>query len=449
MTTYRINRSVIMTASRTGRLDLHGLSLDRVPSELFDNPLLVENVHSLDLSSNRLTSLPAELVKMTKLKELLLDDNKFTSLPIELCDLPSLRAMSIEGNPLPPALLKLSERARTVNSASGRGREATPVLQYLLHQEDAQIQQDSQRLAAADSSSAPATPSVYSPATSAPSSASSTPTTSRPSSADSEAARTKQASLSSDVFSSGPAPPSGPTHSKRLIGAGRQTASNVFSCASQPYDGRTGKRVHTSAEGNAISAPFGTDHQLAEVSRPRRLAKEESEKENSELSLTTQRAPYAHLPEDNLKTGIRVTRNQEQAQSPFATLPTATSYQSSSAHAQSGGVSKPSTPPMAAAGSAAGASKKVGDSEGMTAALSHLSMGSTTSVTGQRRGIRIVDKGTSDIFGVEPVKESPRVEGKRHPSAESASYEPAPTTGYVQKGGRARVNHGQKDSQLW
>ena len=449
MTTYRINRSVIMTASRTGRLDLHGLSLDRVPVELFDNPLLVENVHSLDLSSNRLSSLPSDLVKMTKLKELLLDDNHFTALPIELCDLPSLRALSIEGNPLPPVLLKLSERARTVNTASGRGREATPVLQYLLQQEDAQIQQDSQRLA--DSSSAPGTPSVPSPVTSAPSSRSSTPTTSRPSSADSEAARTKLASLSSDIFSSGTAPPSGPSNSKRLIGAGRQTASNVFSCASQPYDGRTGKKVHTSAEGNALSAPFGTDYQPAEVVKARRLPAEESEKENSELSATTKNAPYAHLPEDTVKTGIRITRQQEQAQSPFATLPSATSYQSSSAHAQSA-ISNPSTPRTAAAGASAGAAKKAGDSEGMSAALSHMSLGSTsTSVTGQRRGIRIVDKGTSDIFGTEPVKESPRMEGKRHPSAESVSSEPQQVLGqpWVQKGGRARVNHGQKDSQLW
>ena len=447
MTTFRINRSVIVTASRTGRLDLHGLSLDALPTELFDNPLLVENVTQLDLSSNRLTSLPPELVRMTKLKELLLDDNRFQSLPIELVDLPVLKAIAIEGNPLPAALLKLYERSRNVNTGSGRAKEVSSVLQWLMQHEEAQLQKESAKL----SVELPTTPSVASPPVSqpasAPTSAATSPAGSRPSSADSDASRTKQAFLSSDLFSassSSAATPTGSSSSKRLIGSARSNSSNVFACASETYAGHTGKRVHVSKEGNAASAPYGTDAQPVEPSKPRRMPREESEKEN-ELSNTTKSAPYAYVDESP-RTGKRVERNQQVAQSPFATLPnSATHFQSTSAYAQSH-LSKPGTP-TAAAGAAA-VSRKVGDSEGMSAALSHLSLDAPAA--GQRKGIRIVDKGTSDIFGVEPAKVSPRTEGKRHPSDVSAEKEAGHENGkYVQKGGRARVNHGQKDTALW
>ena len=451
---------MVVTATRTGRMDLHGLSLECVPEDLF-SPQLCDSLTSVDLSGNRISSLPPALTSLHKLRELLLDDNALRSLPAFLCSMPALRAISLDGNALEPELMRLHNRAKTVNTGSGRGREVAPVLQWLL----AHGQKDAAPLPAETAATEPL--SAVS-ASSAPSSASSSPAGSRPSSADSTdsgaAARYKLASLSSDLFSS--APPSAPASGRRLHSAAHQH-SDVFAHASQPYDGHTGKKVHSSIQGNAASAPFGTDHQAPEPSRPRRLQRDEGEKEN-EVSSTVRSSPYAHVPQSATKgdstphgTGKRMQRDQPQSQSPFATLPSnpANHYQSSSAAAsQSVQTEKDRLAGSGASTPTAGSARAAVDGNTMSAALSHLQLdsvgqGESQQPQSSRRGIRIVDKAATDIFGVSSAAPTDRTgvaKVKPHPSAESKADDGGFGSGvYVQRGGRARVNHGQKDTALW
>jgi hypothetical protein len=462
MTTYRINRSVVVTATRTGRMDLHGLSLEVVPEDLF-SPQLCDSLTSLDLSGNHISSLPPALTSLHKLRELLLDDNALRSLPAFLCSMPALKAISLDGNKLDAELMRAHNRAKTVNTGSGRGREVAPVLQWLLaHGEKDTKQQLSVETAPTEPLSA-----VSATSSSATSSATSSPAVSRPSSADSTdsgaASRFKQASLSSDLFSS--APPSAPASGRRLHSASHQS-SDVFAHASQPYDGHTGKKVHSSTQGNAASAPFGTDHQAPEPSRPRRVVRDEGEKEN-ELSSTVRSSPYAHVPQSSTKgdstphgTGKRMQRDQPQSQSPFATLATnpVNHFQSSSAAAsQSVQTEMDRLADSGASTPTAGSARAAVDGNTMSAALSHLQLDrdgqADAQHSQQRRGIRIVDKAATDIFGVSsaaPTDRSGVAKVKPHPSAESKSDDGGFGSGvYVQRGGRARVNHGQKDTALW
>jgi len=100
----------------------------------------------------------------------------------------------------------------------------------------------------------------------------------------------------------------------------------------------------------------------------------------------------------------------------------------------------------------AGSQRQQVDGNTMSAALSHLQLDGGAAVLSERKGIRIVDKGTSDIFGVGNAEVARGGVGKArsHPSAESKADDSGFGSGvYVQKGGRARVNHGQKDTQLW
>src|SRR4051794_2816157 len=94
---YRINRSVLLTATRTGRLDLHGLNIDRLPEEVFA-PQLINSLTTLDISENNFKQLPAEISKLVNLRDLIADHNKLLNLPVELCDIPNLRGISLEYN---------------------------------------------------------------------------------------------------------------------------------------------------------------------------------------------------------------------------------------------------------------------------------------------------------------------------------------------------------------
>ena len=54
----------------------------------------------LDLSLKRLTSLPPEIEKLTRLEILDLSHNQLSSLPLEICNLLNLKAISLSSNKL-------------------------------------------------------------------------------------------------------------------------------------------------------------------------------------------------------------------------------------------------------------------------------------------------------------------------------------------------------------
>lgn len=90
------------------RLELSA-DLHEFPQEIFD---LADSLEVLDLSGNRLTSLPHDLPRLHKLKVLFCSNNPFTTLPEVLGDCPQLEMVGFKANrleqvpaaALPPAL---------------------------------------------------------------------------------------------------------------------------------------------------------------------------------------------------------------------------------------------------------------------------------------------------------------------------------------------------------
>lgn len=114
------------------RLDLTGLGLERIPSDLHrrapglevlylhGNALttvpstlgLLADLHTLTLSYNELTSLPTGLARLVKLRSLRLQQNRLTSVPEAIGRLSALVELRLDDNALtslPPGLGQLSE----------------------------------------------------------------------------------------------------------------------------------------------------------------------------------------------------------------------------------------------------------------------------------------------------------------------------------------------------
>lgn len=111
------NRLVYAASSFEGHADLSGLSLGHLPLDNFEGlPALVEGIRSLDLSNTRLidegshrgpepqagTSFQglAVLARLSNLHTLILTGNHLTSLPAELGQLTSLRRLEMRRNQL-------------------------------------------------------------------------------------------------------------------------------------------------------------------------------------------------------------------------------------------------------------------------------------------------------------------------------------------------------------
>lgn len=83
------------TASKTGVLQLSDHKLKDVPPEVFNLSVILRN---LDLSRNRLSTLPDDISKFKHLKLLNLDSNKLHTLPNCMVNLKKLEVLNISNN---------------------------------------------------------------------------------------------------------------------------------------------------------------------------------------------------------------------------------------------------------------------------------------------------------------------------------------------------------------
>jgi leucine-rich repeat protein SHOC2 len=86
-------------------LDLDGNELTSVPAEIGQ----LTSLEKLYLGDNQLTSLPAEIGQLTALEELYLEGNQLTSLPAEIGQLASLEILDIRKNQLTSVLAEIGQ----------------------------------------------------------------------------------------------------------------------------------------------------------------------------------------------------------------------------------------------------------------------------------------------------------------------------------------------------
>ncbi|PAA56011.1 hypothetical protein BOX15_Mlig000516g2, partial [Macrostomum lignano] len=82
-------------AQATGVLQLSGKKLEEWPAAIHR---LNNNLRTLDLSNNRLTSVSTSIDGMVQLKQLTLSSNRLTGLPDQVCSLSRLTILSLERN---------------------------------------------------------------------------------------------------------------------------------------------------------------------------------------------------------------------------------------------------------------------------------------------------------------------------------------------------------------
>lgn len=110
------------TSQKTGVFQLTGRSLQEVPEEL---QRLSGNLRTLDLSANRIETLPVFISNFQQLKSLSLSNNKLTELPAEFGRLKKLEVLMLNGNQLqqlPPSFTQL-RALRTLSLSANRFRE--------------------------------------------------------------------------------------------------------------------------------------------------------------------------------------------------------------------------------------------------------------------------------------------------------------------------------------
>lgn len=109
----------IQNAGKTGVCTLPNSNLKEFPRELY----LIEGVlRTVDLSGNKLSSIPAAISKFEQLKHLTLTNNRIAFLPDSLCKLKKLETLSLGSNHLsrlPETLSQLSN-LRNVNLSDNR-----------------------------------------------------------------------------------------------------------------------------------------------------------------------------------------------------------------------------------------------------------------------------------------------------------------------------------------
>ncbi|MBD3559660.1 CHAT domain-containing protein, partial [Planktothrix sp. FACHB-1355] len=78
-------------------LDLSSNQLSQLPAEICQ----LTNLQTLNLYNNQLSQLPAEFGQLTNLQSLDLSDNQLSQLPAEICQLTNLQSLYLRGNPVP------------------------------------------------------------------------------------------------------------------------------------------------------------------------------------------------------------------------------------------------------------------------------------------------------------------------------------------------------------
>lgn len=119
-------KAVIESVASSGRthLDLTGQRLSSLPAEIGQ----LSNLEVLTLSRNELTSLPVEIGGLSKLRSLLLTGNRLTSLPPEIASLSSLTTFVLSGNVLTSLPKEFSELSNLVSlDLSDNEFEAVPL----------------------------------------------------------------------------------------------------------------------------------------------------------------------------------------------------------------------------------------------------------------------------------------------------------------------------------
>ncbi|XP_058594024.1 leucine-rich repeat-containing protein 57 isoform X1 [Neofelis nebulosa] len=126
-------RAHVETAQKTGVFQLKDRGLTEFPSEL---QKLTSNLRTIDLSNNKIESLPPMIIgKFTLLKSLSLNNNKLTVLPDELCNLKKLEMLSLNNNhlrELPSTFGQLSA-LKTLSLSGNQLRALPPQLCSLRH----------------------------------------------------------------------------------------------------------------------------------------------------------------------------------------------------------------------------------------------------------------------------------------------------------------------------
>jgi Leucine-rich repeat (LRR) protein len=118
-----ISKAELLQIERTGSCDLSNRELTALPAEI----ARLTNLRELRLDGNRLTALPPEIARLTNLAALTLDDNRLTVLPAEIARLTGLRRLGLEGNrltALPPEIGQLT--GLRVLRLDGNGLTALP-----------------------------------------------------------------------------------------------------------------------------------------------------------------------------------------------------------------------------------------------------------------------------------------------------------------------------------
>lgn len=99
-----LDRIMEAANSDTMRLDLSGLNLTTLPSEIG----LLTKLEWLSLADNALTKIPPEIGQLTSLYVLDLSGNNLAELPVEIEQLTSLQEIRLSDNPLPRSLSLMS-----------------------------------------------------------------------------------------------------------------------------------------------------------------------------------------------------------------------------------------------------------------------------------------------------------------------------------------------------
>ena len=116
-------------ATKSTSLDLRSNQLTALPAEIKD----LTNLRRLDLRSNQLTTLPAEIKHLTKLTWLDLASNQLTALPAEIKDLSNLIWLYLEDNQLTalPAEIKYLTNLTSLNLRSNQLTALPAEIKYL------------------------------------------------------------------------------------------------------------------------------------------------------------------------------------------------------------------------------------------------------------------------------------------------------------------------------